>query len=493
VVDSGGMKKDQSPKPSGPPVAHAAVETSAEGLHRRLSSRQLTMIAIGGAIGVGLFLGSSVTIRLAGPGVIVSYCIGAVIALILAYALAEMAVVHPQTGSFGIYAELYLNHWAGFAVRCTYAVVQIIAIGAEVTAVAIYFGYWFPAIPQWLWIAVVSAALISLNGLQVSLFGEIEYWFAFIKIAAIVVFIAIGFLLITGIGPWTALGVRNLTTGGFLPQGWTGVWLALTLAITSYMGVEVIAVTAGEAENPRESIPRAMRTIVFRLIAFYILAITVILAISPWTHTGNGQVTGSPFVRAFAVVGIPYAATIMNLVVISAALSSANTNLYLSTRMVFSLSHDGYLPAVFRRVSNGGAPRRALAVAASGMGAAILLAIYAPANAFLLLYGTAVAGMFFVWIVVLLSHLKFRRSLTAEQLRSLPVRLPWYPLPTLLAIAALFAIALTTTQVDGLRYTLLSFAPFLVLITLAYVLTRTGKQRGSVLVRPISALEEEAE
>ena len=484
--------KSGSPRQSGHGMKGAVVEKSAEGLHRRLSSRQLSMIAIGGAIGVGLFLGSSVTIRLAGPAVILSYCAGALIALIVAYALAEMAVVHPHTASFGLYAELYLSHWAGFAVRCTYAVIQIIAIGAEVTAVAIYFGYWFTGVPQWAWIAAVSVALIALNALQVGLFGEIEYWFAFIKIAAIVVFIGVGFLLITGIGPRTAIGLRNLTGGGFLPLGWTGVWLALTLAITSYMGVEVVAVTAGEAENPRESIPRAMRTIVFRLITFYILAITVIVSISPWTQTGNGQITGSPFVRAFAVAGIPYAATIMNLVVISAALSSANTNLYLSTRMVFSLAHDGYFPVLFRRASSSGAPRYALAVSASGMGAAILLALYAPANAFLLLYGTAVAGMFFVWVIVLLSHLKFRRSIRRSQLGSLPLRLPWFPVPTLLAIAALIAIALTTTQIDGLRYTLLTFAPFLALITLGYFVTRKRSKRP-IFMNSVSALDGEAE
>jgi L-asparagine transporter-like permease len=225
------------------------------------------MIAIGGAIGVGLFLGSSVTIQLAGPGVILTYLLGALVAMVVAYALAEMAVVHPVAGSFGVYAETYLSAWSGFTIRATYGLVQIIAIGAEVTAVAIYFGLWFPHVPGWLWVALVSAGLIAINALQVGNFGELEYWFAIIKVVAIVVFIAVGVLLITGLGPWHAVGLKNLTQyGGFLPHGWRGVWLALTLAITSYMGVEVIAVTAGEAQNPSQSIPRAMRTIVYRLI-----------------------------------------------------------------------------------------------------------------------------------------------------------------------------------------------------------------------------------
>ena len=228
-----------------------SVPRKAEELKRKLSQRQLSMITIGGAIGVGLFLGSSVTIRLAGPGVIVTYLFSAIIALIVAYSIAEMAVVHPVAGSFGVYAEKYLSSWAGFAVRATYGFVQIIAIGAEITAVAIYFAFWFPSVPQWAWVVVVSIGLVSLNTLQVSRFGEFEYWFALIKVLAITAFIVLGLGLIFGLGPKPAIGLSNLIShGGFLPFGWKGVWLAMTLALTSYMGVEVIAVTAGEAERP---------------------------------------------------------------------------------------------------------------------------------------------------------------------------------------------------------------------------------------------------
>ena len=254
-----------------------------EGLQRKLKARHLTMIAIGGAIGVGLFLGSAVTIRQAGPGVILSYLLSAPIALVVAYALAEMAVVHPLAGSFGIYAERYLNPWAGFSVRLTYSVVQVIAIGAEVTAVAIYFGHWFPDVPPWLWVAATSLGLVAINAAQVGSFGEFEYWFALVKVVAILAFIGVGGLILLGlVGPGPAPGLSNLTAhGGFLPNGWRGVWLAVALALTSYIGVEVVAVTAGEAERPEESIPKAMRTIVFRLIAFYVLAtITALAALS---------------------------------------------------------------------------------------------------------------------------------------------------------------------------------------------------------------------
>ena len=455
--------------------------TTEEGLQRRLTSRQLTMIAIGSAIGVGLFLGSTVTIGLAGPGVIVTYVFGAAIALVMGYALAEMAVVHPLAGSFGVYAERYLSPWFGFVVRATYGFIQILAIGAEVTAVAIYFAFWFPAVPQWVWVASVSVGLMAINTAQVSRFGEFEYWFALVKVVAIVAFIAVGLGLILGLGPAPAVGFSNLFNGpgGFLPHGWKGAWLALTLVITSYMGVEVIAVTAGEAEDPETSIPRAMKTMVLRLIIFYVLAIGVMLMMTPWNQIGEGArgITGSPFVRAFASAGIPYAAGVMNLVVISAALSSANSNLYLSTRMLFSLSRSGYAPGWLSTVSDAGVPLRAVAVASGGMAVAILLAIYAPGDAFLALYGTAVAGMLFIWIVILFTYLRFRASMSPEQVAQLPIKLPAHKLAATFGIVSLVAITLTTFFVDGLQYTVPSFLPFLALISILYA--RMRKRAGA--------------
>jgi amino acid transporter, AAT family len=449
-----------------------------ENLQRRLTQRQLTMLALGGAIGVGLFLGSSITIRLAGPGVILSYLLGAVIAMIVAYSLAEMAVIHPVAGAFGVYAETYLSAWSGFAVRATYGFVQIIAIGAEVTAVAIYFGFWFSHVPQWIWVAGASLVLVAINALQVGRFGEFEYWFALIKVSAIVAFIAIGAMLIFGFGPRPALGFSNLVAnGGFLPFGLKGVWLALTLALTSYMGVEVIAVTAGEACDPERSIPRAMRTIVYRLIFFYVLAISAMLAMTPWNRVGSETgISGSPFVGAFAGVGIPYAASIMNLVVITAALSSCNADLYLTTRMLFSLSRSGYAPAQLSRLSSNGVPHRALGLSTAGMIAAILLAIYAPSRAFLMLYGVALAGMFFVWAVILLSHIQFRKSLSPEVHSRLPIKLAWSPYSNWVGIAALLGIAASTFFVDGLQYAVPAFLPFLLAMSLVYWRVRRRPQ-----------------
>jgi AAT family amino acid transporter len=454
--------------------------TEVEGLHRRLGQRQLTMMAIGGAIGVGLFLGSSVTIRLAGPAVIFSYLLGAGIALIMSYALAEMAVVHPVAGAFGVYAEKYLNPWAGFSVRATYGVAQIIAIGAEVTAAGIYMSFWFPNVPQWIWVVLVSAALVALNAMQVNRLGEFEYWFAMIKVAAIVTFILVGLSLIFGIGSRSAIGLANLTQhGGFLPAGWKGVWLSLTITVTSYMGVEIIAVTAGEAEHPEITIPHAMRSIVWRLILFYVLAIAIMVALVPWNESRNSStLSGSPFVTAFAAAHIPFAAAIMNFVVLTAALSSVNTNLYLSTRMLFSLGREGYAPEWIGKVSRNGVPHRALLASTAGIVAAILLAIFAPRNAFLMLYGTAVAGMLFVWLVILNTHLQFRKAITSQRLKNLPMRLRAHPLFTVVGIFLLLAISVTTFFVDGLQWSVPAFCVFLGLISLLYVQNRRSGEKS---------------
>jgi L-asparagine transporter-like permease len=449
------------------------VQPTDEGLTRALVPRQIAMMAMGSAIGVGLFLGSTVTVSLAGPGVIVTYLFGALIAMVMGYALAEMAVVHPVAGSFGVFADRYLSPWFGFVVRATYAFVQILAIGAEVTAVAIYFTFWFPGVPPWIWVVGMAAALIAINMAQVSVFGEVEYGFALVKVVAILAFILAGLVLVTGLGSRPAIGLHNLTDGpgGFLPNGWRGVWLALTLVITSYMGIEGIAVTAGEAAHPETSIPRAMRTMVLRLILFYVLAISVMLLMTPWqqlAESSSGGITGSPFVRAFAAVGIPFAAGAMNMVVISAAVSSANSNLYMTARMLLSLAQSGYAPRALAVVSANGVPRRAVAIASTGVGAAILLAIYTPANAFLALYGTAVAGMLFIWIVILFTYLRFRAALSPEQLARLPIRMPAHRAAAWFDIVALIAIAATTFFVDGLQYSVLTFLPFLALISIMY-------------------------
>jgi len=433
------------------------------------------MIAIGGAIGVGLFLGSAVTIQIAGPGVLISYIIGAFVAIIMAYALAEMASVYPVAGSFGMYADKYVGSWAGFTVRLTYWFAQTVAIGAEVTAVGLYFGYWLPGLPPWVWIIASSALVLAVNAANVKLFGALESWLAMIKVLAIAAFIMLGAALIIGIGQ-PAIGLSNLTAhGGFLPHGWTGVWLALTLVITSYMGIEVVAVTAGEAAHPEESVPRALRSMAVRLIVFYLLAIFIIVTVTPWpsvAETGD-RLSGSPFVKVFNGIGIPFAGGIMNFVVISAALSSVNTNLYLCTRMIFSLSRAGYVPGLLGSVDPRGVPLAALWASGAGMVAAIVLALKGQ-QGFLLLYGTAVAAMFFVWAIILVTHIRFRQTLPPERLRMLPIKMPGHPLVSMVGIVAILALAASTAFVKGMEWTVPMFLVWLALTTFFYFLGTRG-------------------
>jgi AAT family amino acid transporter len=303
------------------------------------------------------------------------------------------------------------------------------------------------------------------------MFGTVESWFAMIKVLAIIAFILLGGALIVGIGK-PAIGLSNLTAyGGFLPHGWIGVWLALTLVITSYMGIEVIAVKAGEAEHPEQSVPRALRSMVMRLIIFYVLAIFVVLAVTPWTSIAatGGRLTGSPFVKVFREIGIPFAGAIMNFVVISAALSSVNTNLYLCTRMIFSLSRAGYAPRRLGSVDSRGVPLAALFASAAGMLAAIVLALEGK-QGFLLLYGTAVAAMFFVWATILVTHIRFRQALSPERLGTLPIKMPGRPIISIFGSVVIVALAFSTIFVEGLEWTVPLFLGWLALVTFLHFL-----------------------
>jgi len=431
-----------------------------EQLSRQLTAPQLAMIAIGGAIGTGLFLGSSLAVHTAGPGVILTYILGAAIALLLIRALGEMAVAHPTAGSFGIYAEIYVGKWAGFTVRYTYWAAQCVAIGSEATAIAIYCQWWFPHTPQWLWILVFTVALLYVNARDVASFGRFEYWFVMIKVVAIVLFIAVGMALILGWSPRPAIGFVNLTShGGFLPTGFRGVWMALVFVIFSYIGTEIVAVTAGEAKNPEVALPRAVRTMAARLILFYLAAIFVLVTIVPWTQIQPGSgVTASPFVRVFQLVGIPAAAHIVNFVVITAAASSMNCNLYLVTRMMFSLARGGYAPAAWGRLSSKGVPVPALLVSAVGLGLAMMVSIFYPASAYVYLFGISLFGGLYAWLIIFVTHLFFRRGRRI--------------LPSAAGALAIAAILLTTWWVEGMRITLIAGFSWLAFISLLYAVIR---------------------
>ncbi len=454
---------------------HSAAAARERGLDKALTRSQVVMIGLGGAIGTGLFLGSGLAIGYAGPAVLVSFAIAALAAVAIVFSLSEMAVVHPTAGSFGTYAEIYLNPWAGFIVRYAYWMAQVIAIGAEAVATGLYMTFWFPETPVWLWSVGFALGLLYFNSRSVHNFGSIEYWFAMIKVVAIVLFIILGATMIFGIGRQPT-GFHNVTglAGGFMPHGFGGVWMAVLVGVLSFNGIELIAVTSGETRNPVRDIPAALRNMGLRLFLFYILALGIVVSIVPWTAIGAQIVTQSPFVRVFADSGIPHAAGVMNFVVLTAALSSMNTNIYLCSRMLFSLSRGNFAPRFLGRLSKNGTPVAAILTSGGCILLAAAVSKLTP-RAYNYLFGVALFDAMIVWVAILLSHLSFRRHHRQEEL---PVRMPLFPFVQLLGLGLLLAVLVTMgldKEVWGLSWVV--GAPFLGLLSVAYLVRKARRVR----------------
>lgn len=438
-----------------------------QGLRRSLSARQLSMIAIGGAIGTGLFLGSGFAISLAGPAVLVSYAIGALIALLLMGCLAEMTIAHPTSGSFGAYAEHYVGPLAGFLVRYSYWTCIVLAVGTEVTAVALYMKFWFPAVPGWYWIATFSTLLILVNAVSVNLFGAVEYWFSFIKVAAIVAFIVLGGYVVFAAPEHAAagsIGFGNYTAhGGFFPKGFWGAWVAVIVAIFSYLSIEMIAVAAGEAAQPEQAVKQAFRATLLRLVLFYLLTLALMLAIVPWTAAGADE---SPFVKVMQAVRVPAAASVINFVILVAALSAMNSQLYITTRMMFSLSRAGHAPHCFGVLNRRGVPLNALLLSTAGIALATAVSIVSSQRAFILMLSVSVFGAMFTWMMIFVTHYFFRRAQAAGP--ALRFRMYGYPLTTWLGAALMAAVLVTTAFTEAFRMTLLFGLPFLACLIAVY-------------------------
>jgi L-asparagine transporter-like permease len=449
--------------------------TRDEGLERQLTTWHQAMIAIGGTVGVGLFLGSGATIGLAGPAVVLTYVVAAVVPLALGLVLAEMATEHPVSGSFGVYADRYLGSWAGFASRLTYWFAEILAIGAQVTAVGLYMRFWFPGVPTFVFMVAAALVGVGVNALNVGRFGALEAWLSLVKVVAIVAFILVGIALVLHVGGAdSGASLANLRSdGGFFPNGLRGVWLSLTLVITSFLGIEAVAITAGEAARPDVSVPRALAGDVGTLVALYVLAMLVIVTVSPWravSETG-GTLTESPFVAVFARAGVPFAASLMNFVVVSAALTAVLGHLYLATRMLYSLARAGYAPRAFGATDARGVPLRALVASTAGVALAVLLAARGH-QVFLPMYGTGVAALLSIWILIFVSHLGFRRGLGEARRLELSYPVPWHPLPSIAGIALIVLALLATPFVPGLTWTVPMFGAWLLVVTGVYALRR---------------------
>ena len=445
-----------------------SIQRRESGLMQKLSAAQMTMIAIGGAIGTGLFMGSAFAIGFAGPSVLISYAIGALIGLLLMGCLAEMTVAHPTSGSFGAYAEHYLGPLAGFVVRYAYWAAVVLAVGMEVTAVGKYMKYWFPAVEQWIWVALFSVVLAAVNATSVKAFGQMEYVFSMVKVVAICAFILIGAYVVFGSRP-AGVGFANYTVdGGFFPNGWWGTWVGVIVAIFSYLNLESIAIAAGEAENPRQAVTSAFKTTVLRLVLFYLLSLALMLAIVPWSHASTDT---SPFVKVMEIVGIPGAAGALNFVVLVASLSAMNAQLYVTSRMMFSLSRGGYAPKVFGKLNHRGVPLGAIAVSCLGMCVAMVLNVWKPEQSLELMMSIAMFGAMFAWFMVFVTHIFFRPRWQREHPgQKLEFRMWGFPVFTLLGALLMAGVIVTTLFTKEFHTTTLVGVPFLLALIVIYAL-----------------------
>ncbi|MBT2614459.1 MULTISPECIES: amino acid permease [unclassified Bacillus (in: firmicutes)] len=437
-------------------------------LQRELSSNQITMIAMGCAIGTGLFLGSGLAISTAGPSVLISYAIGAFIVLLLMGCLAEMTVAYPTSGSFGTIAEKYISPFAGFVVRYSYWIANVLAIGVEVSAIAVYMKYWFPDVPGSIWIFLFAALLIYVNATSVNTFGNFEYVFSMIKISAIVIFILLGAYVVIGAEPPSGIGVENYANdGGFMPFGFWGLWVAIFVSLFSFLGTELIAVTAGEAKDPDIAVPKALKATVFRLATFYVLTIGIMLMIVPWQAAGIDK---SPFVKVMETLNVPGASGIMNFIILTAALSAMNSQLYASTRMIFSLSEQHQAPALFQKVSRKGVPLRALLISTLGIFLAAGVKVLLPDTSYAFMMGISMFGAILTWFMVFISHLYFRKRWEKSGGRKLPVKMYGFPYLTILGALLLLALTVSTWFTGPFKIVLQFGIPWLFFLCIVYLL-----------------------
>ena len=385
-------------------------------LNRGLKNRHLQMIALGGAIGTGLFYGSTATISMAGPAVILSYLFGGCVIFLIMRMLGEMAVDEPVTGSFSYYAEKYWGAFPGFLVGWNYWFNYIIVSMAELMAAAIYMNFWFPDLPQWVSILTCLAVITALNLVTVRAYGEAEFWMALVKILAILCMMVLGVYLIASDGRGFPENISNLWShGGFLPNGLWGMALSVVPVMFSFGGIELIGITAGEAENPGRTIPAAINQIIWRILLFYVGTMAVLMALWPWNLVGK---EASPLVQIFVYVGIPAAAHILNFVVLMAAVSVYNSAIYSNSRMLYRLARDGNAPAFLGRLSSQGVPVIGIFVSSAITLLTVVLDYFFPGQAFMYMLSIATCAAVITWASIAVTHLKFRKYCEAQGRRT---------------------------------------------------------------------------
>ena len=442
-------------------------------LSRRLRSRHIQLIAIGGTIGVGLFLGSARAIHNAGPALVLAYALGGIAIFFIMRALGELLTYRPVAGSFATYADEFCGPFAGFVTGWSYWFAWIATAMAELTAIGVYVRWWLPAVPQWLPALVALLALYGSNLLAVRMFGELEFWFALIKVVTIVALIVSGVVvLVFHVGDLGAgASFSNLWShGGFLPFGIGGMLLTMQIVMFAYVGVELIGVTAGEAQDPKVVLPRATNGIILRILIFYIGALIVIMALVPWNELSPSV---SPFVFVFEKLRVPAAAGLINLVVITAASSSCNSGLFSTGRMLWALAQRGHGPRPFARLSPRHVPAAGIHASAAVMLLGVALNYMVPERVFIWVTSVALVGTFWTWGIILVSHLNYRRAVLAGRVSAAPFRMPGAPFANWAVLAFLVAVSALLWRDPDNRVALYVAPVWFGLLTIGYLASKS--------------------
>ena len=444
----------------------------AQGLKRGLTARHIRFMALGSAIGTGLFYGSAAAIQMAGPAVLLAYLIGGAAVFMVMRALGEMAVRDPVSGSFGHYASTYLGPMSGFILGWTYAFEMIIVCLADITAFGIYMGFWFPDVARWIWVLGIVLLIGGLNLCSVKVFGEMEFWLSLLKVAAIVAMILAGFgIMLFGIGSAgnadaAATGISNLWSfGGFMPNGVGGLIASFAVVMFAFGGIEIIGITAGEAKDPERVIPKAINAVPLRILLFYVLTLFVLMAIYPLTQIGS---QGSPFVQIFDSLGISSAATLLNIVVITAAVSAINSDIFGAGRMMYGLAQQGHAPKGFAQISRHGVPWMTVLVMGVTLLAGVVLNYLIPEDIFLIIASIATFATVWVWLMILVTQIAMRRSMTAEEVAQLKFPVPFWPYAPIAATVFMVFIFGVLGYFPDTRAALIVGAVWIVLLIVAY-------------------------
>ncbi|AWI06153.1 amino acid permease [Clostridium drakei] len=443
-------------------------------LKKGLKNRHMQMIAIGGAIGVGLFYGSANAISIGGPSIILAYLIVGLFVFMIMRALGELAVDDPNSGAFSAYATRYLGHFAGFFSGWTYWFQCTTTVMAELTAVGVYVQFWMPNFPKWMSALIFLLILIVINLIGVKAYGEFEFWFALIKVVAIICMIIFGLLIIVfGFSNGGhSVGLSNLwTNGGFFANGIRGFFLSFIFATFAFGGVEMIGITAGEAEDPKKSIPEAINNVFWRILIFYVGSIGVMLSLYSWNKIGTN---GSPFVLVFSKVGIPAAAAVINFVVLTAALSGMNSALYVDGRMLYSLSLNNNAPKVFSRVNKSGVPYVGILFSTAVAMIAVVLNYFFPAKVFEYISSVTVIAIITAWITILLAHSKFRKEKVKKGEKT-DFKMPFYPYLSYATIIYLNLIVISLAFLESTRIALYVAPVWILLLVIIYKLSFVEK------------------